>query len=222
MISNLQYITQDSEHYTHTQLAKRACEAGANWIQLRVKNKPEEEWKAIALETLALCKKHSATLIINDNVLLAKEIGAHGVHLGKEDMSIAEARNLLGGDFIIGATANTFEDIKNHAADKADYIGLGPFAFTTTKQNLSPVLGIDGYKNILQQCKNENITIPIIAIGGIAESDMEEILSTGIYGVAASGAITNALNIKITIANFYLALEQSTIQKNESKTNYIG
>ncbi len=222
MISNLQYITQDAEFYTHAQLAKRACEAGANWIQLRIKNKSDEEWKVIALETLSICKKYSAKLIINDNVLLVKEIGAHGVHLGKEDMSTAEARSFLGSDFIIGGTANTFEDIKMHAVSNVDYIGLGPFTFTDTKQKLSPVLGIEGYKTILQQCKNENINIPLLAIGGITESDVEEILSTGIYGVAVSGAMTHSLNIKVTVSNFYSALEKSMTEKNENKINYIG
>lgn len=209
MISKLHYITQSAPEFTHAQLAEQACKAGVDWVQLRVKNKSSEEWKQIAIETLAVCKKHNAKLIINDNVSLAKEIGADGVHLGKEDLSTLEARKILGNNFIIGGTANTFEDIKIHAAAKVDYIGLGPFRFTSTKEKLSPVLGIEGYKTILQKCKNENILIPIIAIGGIIENDVEEILNTGVYGVAVSGAITHSKNKNETISNFNSVLKNS-------------
>src|ERR1700758_3328524 len=112
MISKLQYITQDVEGKSHQQLAEEACTVGADWVQLRVKSKSAIEWKKIAMEAVTICNKHKAKLIINDNVSLAKEIGAHGVHLGKEDMNPVEARKILGNNFIIGGTANTFEDIK--------------------------------------------------------------------------------------------------------------
>ena len=102
---------------------------------------------------------------------LVKQIGADGVHLGKLDMPIKEARERLGKDFIIGGTANTFEDIRQHAADGADYIGCGPFRFTTTKQKLSPILGLDGYHSILTQMREKGITIPVVAIGGITRED---------------------------------------------------
>src|SRR5246127_4479462 len=127
MISRLHYITQDIENTSHTQLVEDACKAGVNWVQLRLKNKSYEDWKAIAEEALAICKKHNAKLIINDNVALAKEIGADGVHVGKQDMPVAKAREILGSGFIIGGTANTFEDVELHAKSGADYVGLGPF-----------------------------------------------------------------------------------------------
>src|ERR1700758_5408380 len=112
MILKLQYITQDVEGKSHMQLAEEACIAGVGWIQLRLKNKAEEEVKKIAIATQDVCIKNNARLIINDNVSLVKEIGADGVHLGKEDMNPVEARKILGNNFIIGGTANTFEDIK--------------------------------------------------------------------------------------------------------------
>jgi len=202
MISKLQYITQEMEGFTHAQLAEEACMDGVDWIQLRVKNKSLAEWKKIALDTLAVCKKYNAKLIINDNVSLTKEIGAAGVHLGKLDMTTSEARKILGNKFIIGGTANTFEDIKMHAAAGVDYVGLGPFRFTTTKETLSPVLGIEGYTTILQRCSAEKINIPIISIGGIVSNDISEILSTGVYGVAVAGAITFSKNKIETIQQF--------------------
>jgi thiamine-phosphate pyrophosphorylase len=202
MISKLHYITQEVEGKTHAQLAEEACIAGIDWVQLRVKNKSYTEWKAIALDTLAVCRKHHAKLIINDNVELAKEIRVDGVHLGKEDISTAEARKILGSNFIIGGTANTFEDIKMHASN-VDYIGLGPYRFTSTKEKLSPILGIEGYKQIINKCKANNITIPIIAIGGITSNDVAALLNTGVYGIAIASAITFSKDKKETIKSFY-------------------
>ena len=116
-ISNLHYITEGNIlGYTHSQLAEEVCMGGADWVQLRVKKKGFTEWKKIAEDTLSVCRKYNAKLIINDNVRIAKEINADGVHLGKDDMLPQVAREFLGDDFIIGATANTFIDIENHAA----------------------------------------------------------------------------------------------------------
>ncbi len=211
MISKLHYITQDVEGKTHAQLAEKACIAGVTWVQLRVKNKPYAEWKAIAIDTLAVCRKHHAKLIINDNVELAKEIHADGVHLGKEDISTAEARKLLGSNFIIGGTANTFEDIKMHAPN-VDYIGLGPFRFTSTKKKLSPILGIEGYAQIINKCRANNIAIPIIAIGGITSNDVLALLNAGVYGIAIASAITFSKDKKETIKEFLSQLEHNTIK----------
>ena len=134
-ISPLHYIV------TRPEQAETACRAGADWVQLRVKAQSYTNWKAIALDTLAVCRQYNARLIINDNPQLAGEVGAHGVHLGQDDMPIQEARVLLGDRFIIGGTANTLETILAHQHDGVDYVGLGPFRFTTTKEKLSPILG---------------------------------------------------------------------------------
>jgi thiamine-phosphate pyrophosphorylase len=212
MISKLYYITQDVENASHVQLVEDACKAGVNWVQLRLKNKSYEDWKTIAEEALAICRKYNAKLIINDNVALVKEIGADGVHVGKQDMPVSKAREILGTDFIIGGTANTFEDVKLHAKSGADYIGLGPFRFTTTKDKLSPILGLEGYKAIVNRCKQENITVPIIAIGGITEEDVETLFTTGVYGVAVASAITHAENKKEMVKKFMKHLEYDTLK----------
>jgi thiamine-phosphate pyrophosphorylase len=127
-------------------------------------------------------------------VELVKELGADGVHLGKNDMPIKEARQMLGSSFIIGGTANTFEDVKAHHEASANYIGCGPFRFTTTKKNLSPVLGLDGYRHIVKQMKDANIQLPIVAIGGITAEDIPAIMQTGVTGIALSGTILHAEN----------------------------
>lgn len=202
MIARLQYITQDIPGKTHAQLAEEACAGGADWIQLRVKNKACAEWKEIALETQAVCKKYNAKLIINDSMTLARDIGADGVHLGLTDLPTAEARKILGKNFIIGGTANTFADIIVHASAGADYIGVGPYRFTSTKEKLSPVLGLDGYRSLLHKCRESGIRIPLIAIGGILPGDVRDLLDAGVYGVAASSVITKAAVKRAVIDDF--------------------
>ncbi len=202
-ISRLHYITQEIPGISHANLAADACEGGVRWVQLRIKNKTQADMFAIALETQAICRKWGATFIINDHVALAKEIKADGVHLGKQDMHPSEARKIVGDNFIIGGTANTFEDIQWLNAAGVDYIGLGPFRFTTTKEKLSPVLGLKGFAEIVDQCRNKGITAPIIAIGGLLPEDVHPLLQMGIHGIAVANAIANAENKKKVIGDFF-------------------
>lgn len=190
----LQFITHATERYNHYQGVKLALEGGCRWIQLRMKDASIEEIKEEALRILPLCKSYGATFLLDDHVLLAKEVGADGVHLGKQDMPIAEARQLVGNDFIIGGTANSIEDVRMHYQAGANYIGCGPFRFTTTKKNLSPILGLEGYKSILLQMKEEGIELPMVAIGGITYNDIPSILEAGVNGIALSGTILQAEN----------------------------
>ena len=169
-----------------------ALEGGCKWIQLRMKDASDDEVRKAAAEIQPMCKEHEAVFLLDDRVELAKELHADGVHLGKNDMPIDEARRILGEEYIIGGTANTFEDIQRIAAQGADYIGCGPFRFTTTKKNLAPVLGIEGYRDIIAKMRNAGINIPMVAIGGITPDDIDEILATGVQGVAVSGTVLNA------------------------------
>jgi thiamine-phosphate pyrophosphorylase len=191
MISRLQYITQQTETLTHLECVSQACEAGCDWIQLRMKNEPVETILKTAFQARKICDTHKTKLIINDHVQIAKQVSADGVHLGKADESVEKARRELGGKMIIGATANTFDDILAHTNSGADYIGLGPFRFTTTKKRLSPILGRSGYREILKKCRKSGLETPVLAIGGIRLEDISELLKTGIYGIAVSSLITN-------------------------------
>ena len=188
----IQFITHYTERYTYLDSVRIALEGGCRWIQLRMKDVSSVEILPIALEALALCRKHNATFIINDHVKIAKQIEADGVHLGKSDMSITEARKILGKDFIIGGTANTYEDVQMLYKAGADYIGCGPFRYTTTKKNLSPVLGLEGYRHIVSQMEEKGIQLPIVAIGGITKEDIPSLMQTGINGIAISGSILRA------------------------------
>ena len=188
----VQFISHYSERYSYLDSIQLALEGGCRWIQLRMKDALDEEVRPIAIEAQKLCRAYGAKFIIDDRVLLVHELQADGVHLGKNDMPIREARQILGPDFIIGGTANTFEDAKAHYEASADYIGCGPFRFTTTKQKLAPVLGLEGYRSIIGKLREANINIPVVAIGGITKDDIPAILQTGITGIALSGTVLRA------------------------------
>ena len=190
----IQFITHSNNRYGYVDGARLALEGGCRWVQLRMKEATEAEFMAAAAEIGRLCKEHGATFVLDDHVEWVEKTGADGVHLGKNDMPIDEARKILGSDKIIGGTANTFEDVERLYRQGADYIGCGPFRFTTTKKNLSPVLGLEGYQHIVDQMKSHGINLPIVAIGGILESDIKSILAKGVSGIAVSGGILNAEN----------------------------
>lgn len=188
----LQYISHFTQQISYAEGIRMALEGGCRWIQLRMKDAPAEEIIACAEEVLPLCRRHGAKFLLNDHVELVRQLGADGVHLGKNDMPVDEARKILGPDSIIGGTANTIEDIIRLHKQGADYIGCGPFRFTTTKKNLSPILGLDGYKSIVLKMKELGIDLPIVAIGGITVEDIPAVMGTGVSGIALSGAILGA------------------------------
>lgn len=190
----IQFITHANERYDYLDGVRMALEGRCQWIQLRMKDTSAEEVLKTAESTRKLCRQYDAVFLLDDYVELVERSGADGVHLGKNDMPIDEARRLLGRDKIIGGTANTFEDVKRIYSAGADYIGCGPFRFTTTKKKLSPILGLDGYRRIIEQMDAYGINIPVIAIGGILLQDVSDIMQTGVSGVAVSGAILNANN----------------------------
>lgn len=188
----LQYISHFTPQISYAEGIRMALEGGCRWIQLRMKDAPAEEIIACAEEVLPLCRRHGAKFLLDDHVELVRQLGADGVHLGKNDMPVDEARTILGPDIIIGGTANTIEDIIRLHKQGADYIGCGPFRFTTTKKNLSPILGLDGYKSIVLKIKELGIDLPIVAIGGITVEDIPAVMGTGVSGIALSGAILGA------------------------------
>ncbi len=188
----LQFISHHNERYSYLDSIRLALDGGCRWVQLRMKDATDEEARNVALKAQRMCAEAGAKFIIDDRVALVKELHADGVHLGKNDMPIAEARALLGESYIIGGTANTFDDVKAHAKAGADYIGCGPFRFTTTKKGLAPVLGLQGYCDIVRQMSEAGIKLPIVAIGGITAADIPDIMQTGVTGVALSGTVLNA------------------------------
>jgi len=186
----LQYISQGNTPKEHLQNIGEVCEAGCRWVQLRLKDVDLAVYLETAIKCREICDQYGAIMIINDQVSIAKASLADGVHLGLGDMNPADARTILGENSIIGGTANTIQDCVQQADAGVDYIGLGPYRHTITKKKLSPILGLEGYRTIVSELQNKGIRIPVIAIGGIQSEDIEQIVATGIEGIAVSGMLT--------------------------------
>ena len=179
-----------------------ALAGGCRWIQLRMKNATDDEIRTEALKLRDICHEKACILILDDKVELCKELKLDGVHLGQHDMPVPQARQILGEEAIIGATANTPEQALQAAKEGADYLGVGPFRFTTTKEKLAPTLGTEGLAKIVETLRNDLRRIPVVAIGGITPDDIDDIMQTGVNGVAVSGGILHARNIQQATQNF--------------------
>jgi len=210
-IDQLHFISQQTEQSGHIEGIKQALDAGCKWIQLRIKRQREEFVTESALQAKTLCDLYNARLIINDYPQAARDADAYGLHLGLKDMPLPLARTIAGPDMIIGGTANTFSDVLLRVQEGADYIGLGPYRFTATKENLSPILGLSGYQNIMQQVSAAGISIPVIAIGGIQQDDVPALLDTGVYGIAISGSLLKCADKSGTVKTIYHYMNNRTL-----------
>ena len=213
MIPKLHYISQGASPKEHLENIQKACTSGAELVQLRLKNVSEKKILKLAIEAREITSHFQTRLIINDHYKIAKTIKADGVHLGKTDTCPNIARKHLYSWQIIGGTANTLDDCETLINKDVDYIGLGPFKFTTTKTNLSPVLGLKGYTAITEALKTKT---PILAIGGITLEDVTSLLETGVSGIAVSSDITINFN-KIRTFNELLNASSTQEQRHTFK-----
>ncbi|MDE7160770.1 MAG: thiamine phosphate synthase [Muribaculaceae bacterium] len=179
---------------------------GCRWVQLRMKEASDHEFSETARRIIPLCRKYDSKVILDDRVHLVIPLGADGVHLGKNDMPLPEARSILGPERIIGATANTREEAMKAFRPGADYLGIGPLRFTTTKKNLAPVLGLDGYRRMMSDLRREGMTLPVVAIGGITLGDIPALRLTGVDGIAVSGLLLNSPDPLLTTQEIITSL----------------
>ncbi|GEQ86439.1 thiamine-phosphate synthase [Patiriisocius marinistellae] len=191
MIPKLHYISQGITSKEHLENIQKACTSGAELVQLRLKIQSEKKLLKFANEAREITAHFQTRLIINDHYKVAKEVKADGVHLGQNDACPTVVRDYLHSWQIIGGTANTLQECKTLIEKEVDYISLGPFRFTTTKDNLPPLLGLNGYAEIL---KTLNTETPIIGVGGITIKDVTAILKTGVSGLAISEEIARDFN----------------------------
>lgn len=202
----LMSITQNGVAMGHAEQAARLCAAGVRWIQLRVKDAPREAWLGTAREVAATCRKHGAVCIINDNVEIAIEVGADGVHLGRTDLDWTEARRRLGPERILGGTVNyTWEAERAVKAGCLDYVGVGPLRFTRTKKELAPLQGFEGIRALLEILQG----IPAWAIGGIETADVQPLREIGVTGVAVCSALLRDGHIDENVRGFLDQWENS-------------
>ena len=161
----------------------QAIEGGATLIQLREKEIPEKEFLDEAFSIKEICASKKIPLIINDNVKIAKETDACGVHIGQSDMELKEARKILGAEKIIGVSCQTVEQALQAEKNGADYLGVGAIFSTSTKADADNV-SISTLKEICRAVK-----IPVVAIGGISLQNMSQLKGSGIAGVSVISAI---------------------------------
>ncbi len=190
-MEKIQYISQGATLLQHRNNIIGVLEAGGKWIQLRCKCVDKDELLLFAIDIRLICDQYDAVFIINDYVDIAVAADADGVHLGLLDADVTEARKILGYNRIIGGTANNIDDVMNNIKDGCDYIGLGPLHYTETKKNLSPILGIDGVRDVMAQLKLQSLKKkPIYVIGGVVEKDIRDLCEVGVYGIALSSSLT--------------------------------
>ena len=162
---------------------EQALRGGATMVQLREKDMGHEEMYKEAMALKEVCKRYNVPFIINDDVYLAKEVGADGVHVGQDDMDPSEVRKILGPDKIVGVTAKTLEQAQKAYKAGADYLGSGAVFTSVTKSNAKK-LSIEDLDRIAQ-----SVPIPVVAIGGINSSNVSNLKGTHIAGIAVVSGI---------------------------------
>ncbi len=203
----LQFITNTESRTPVAEQVKGFIAGGGRWVQIRMKEASDEDITAVVNEIKPLCLETETFLLLNDRVELAKTLDVGGVHLGKTDMLPSKARLILGPAAVIGVTANTIDDIKAVRSLDIDYIGMGPYAMTTTKKNLAPILGLEGVRTLCKDMEQLEIDIAHVAVGGIKLEDVVPLMEAGANGVAVSGAIANAEDIARETSRFLEALK---------------
>jgi len=187
------YIITDqriSHGKSHLEVAEAVLEVGVTVLQFRDKEMEDSEAIEVCQKIHQLTKKKGVPFIVNDRVEIVKAVDADGVHLGQEDMSFSSARKILGKEKIIGISVETVEQALKAVEGGADYLGIGPIYPTATKPDAGKALGIARLKEI-----RESVNIPIVAIGGINENNLEEVLRAGADGVAVISAVVSAPDI---------------------------
>lgn len=182
----LLYAVTDSSWLKGDTLASqvgKALQGGATLIQLREKNLPREEFLAEAIEIKAICGKYHVPLIINDDVDIALQVDADGVHVGQDDLDVGSVRRKLGPDKIIGVSAHSVEEAMEAEHGGADYLGVGAVFGSSTKTDANAL----DHRVLKEICRA--VSIPVVAIGGINEKNIPALAGTGISGVAVVSAI---------------------------------
>ncbi|WP_316792724.1 thiamine phosphate synthase [Pedobacter frigoris] len=202
-IEKLHFITHDIEQLTHIEQAQIACETGAKWIQYRCLTKSDDELLKDINAIAEICDDWGATLIVTDHIHLNGKADIQGFHIEDMDADFLKIRAQLGEAITIGGSSHTIEGLIRLNKEGVDYAGLGPFYETTTKPNSFPLLGIDGYQKIMLELKDQQIDLPVLAVGGVKIDDVDALMQTGIFGIAASAAINQSENMRDAYASFY-------------------
>lgn len=216
-LPRLQYITHPLENFDDLSWVHRLHENGVRWIQLRIKEEdvvkrfPDRHYRAyfheIADRMRVVTSASKMILTINDAADVALFSKSDGLHIGQEDDLNEVDFAVFGSTHLLGGTANSIAEFMHFENVPLSYLGVGPFAQTTTKDTSKPVLGIEGYVEFLRQLQGRERFIPVFAIGGITQKDVAPLLDNGVYGIAVSGAMFHSGHDPETIRSFTKVLE---------------
>ncbi|MFW6160270.1 MAG: thiamine phosphate synthase [Acidobacteriota bacterium] len=182
---------------------EEAVEAGVTLVQLRVKSLSTRKFLELAIPLSALLRKKNIPFLVNDRVDIALVSQASGVHLGQDDLPLPYARKILGPDKIIGISVHNLEEALTAEKKGADYLGAGPVFPTSSKKDLSPLLGLEGIRLI-----REKTHLPILAIGGIKPENASAVIAAGADGVAAISAFFQKKDVRLVSGEFKQALSR--------------
>ena len=213
-LPRIQYITHPDESFEDLSWVHRLQENGVRWIQLRIKEDdvarrfPDKHYLAYfhdaADKMRAITSALGILLTINDSEEVARFSNADGLHFGQEDLRPSGA---FSTDFITGGTASSWDEILAFGQTPLTYFGIGPLRLTETKKKLKPVLGIEGYRQIIRQMETAGFRQPVFAIGGIVPADIAPLIAAGAYGIALSGAIFKTGHTPESIREFTQEIE---------------
>jgi len=206
-IEKLQYITHEILDLSHIEQVQLACEAGAKWIQYRCLSKNEEELLNDINVIAEICDDWGTTLIVTNHIYLNGKADIQGFHIEDSNADSIALRKLVGDDITLGGSANNIEEVIRLTEQGFDYVCLGPFSAGGTNTNTLNILGIDGYLNSINQLKDLNINIPVLAAGGIKIYDVAPLMQTGIFGIAVSESIYSADDFIQAYQDFYEAVK---------------
>jgi thiamine-phosphate pyrophosphorylase len=202
-IEKLQYITHDIPHLSHVEQAQLACEAGAKWIQYRCLTKTDDELLSELHLVAEICDDWGATLIVTDHIHLKGKADIQGFHIEDMNADFLALRSQLGEEMTLGGSSNTVEGLIRLWQQGADYAGFGPFGPTSTKPNTLPLLGLEGYATGIEALKQQDIDLPVLAVGGVTLNDVPALMQTGVFGIAVSSAINQAADFRVAYEAFY-------------------
>lgn len=204
----LMFITNPNSQNTLQEQLEGYVNGGGRLLQIRLKGVPKDELRRVVERVVSVMDNLGGSVIVNDNWDVALATGAWGVHIGQKDGDPYKVRKAIGENLALGVTVNTAQQLIALKDAPIDYVGLGPLRFTRTKNNLAPILGIEGIREVLMHAREEGVTHPIYVIGGVESIDVRPLMAMGVHGVAVSGSIAAASDPAFATQKFLESVEK--------------
>jgi thiamine-phosphate pyrophosphorylase len=182
-----------------------ALGAGVDWVQVRAKGCTDRDLYDLTVRVLEQARPYGSTVVVDDRADVALAAGAHGVHVGAEDLPVREVRRLVGSDLLVGATAREPVAARAAVAAGADYLGVGPAFGTVTKVGLPNPIGVDGVARTANA-----VDVPVVAIGGVDQERLSDLLAAGVHGAAVVSAVSQAADPAAAAAALLQTVRQAT------------